>query len=220
MQIDMHYYGTYAMARAAGLSAGTCQTVATAAQFVDDNVARSNVDFRDGARIDAEATAHHVADLDNIKAEDQRRVWVPFHFLPGNEGEGYTEKLKCRKDSAVAREMIDHHLDRADRAFAEALMGIAAHVYCDTFSHYGFSGVSSRGNKVKNDSFEFGGDLDPEIRDYISGKAAGFLRYCDAKPGRVGKGNRNRVGYTIATSIPSKKLVSFSGASTRLSTLW
>ncbi len=29
-----------------------------------------------------------------------------------------------------------------------------------------------------------------------------FLRYCDAAPGRVGAGNPNRVGYTIATSIP------------------
>jgi len=33
-------------------------------------------------------------------------------------------------------------------------------------------------------------------------KGAHFLRYCDAAPGRVGTGNPNRVGYTIATSIP------------------
>jgi hypothetical protein len=34
------------------------------------------------------------------------------------------------------------------------------------------------------------------------GKNAFFLRYCDAAPGRIGAGNPNRVGYTIATSIP------------------
>lgn len=33
-------------------------------------------------------------------------------------------------------------------------------------------------------------------------KDALFLRYCDAAPGRVGVGNSDRVGYTIATSIP------------------
>ncbi len=35
-----------------------------------------------------------------------------------------------------------------------------------------------------------------------SGKDALFLRYCDAAPGRIGIGNANRVGFTIATSIP------------------
>lgn len=34
------------------------------------------------------------------------------------------------------------------------------------------------------------------------GKNALFLRYCDAAPGRIGAGNPNRAGYTIATSIP------------------
>jgi len=33
-------------------------------------------------------------------------------------------------------------------------------------------------------------------------KKALFLRYCDAAPGRIGIGNVNRCGYTIATSIP------------------
>lgn len=33
-------------------------------------------------------------------------------------------------------------------------------------------------------------------------KGAYFLRYCDPSPGLIGKGNPNRCGYTIATSIP------------------
>tara|TARA_A100001037_G_C15090499_1_gene608809 strand:+ start:218 stop:1396 length:1179 start_codon:yes stop_codon:yes gene_type:complete len=33
-------------------------------------------------------------------------------------------------------------------------------------------------------------------------KGASFLRYCDPSPGLIGKGNPNRCGYTIATSIP------------------
>ena len=185
MQIDMHYYGAYAMARAAGLEQETARVVATSAQFVDDNAARSQVSFRDGSRIDTEATAHHPVDLSNRDERDQRRVWVPFHFIPGNIGESYTERLKCRMDSAVVREMRDHHLAYADRAFAPHLLGIAAHVYADTFSHYGFSGVSSRGNRVVNDSFRFheeveGADdatakLSPEMRDYVTRKAASFF---------------------------------------------
>ena len=99
MQLDMHYHATYAMARAAGIEPNDAQIIATSAQFVDDNVARSHVTFRDGSRIDQEATAHHPIDLSNRDDRDQRRVWVPFHFIPGNEGDSYTERLKCRMDS-------------------------------------------------------------------------------------------------------------------------
>ena len=185
MQIDMHYYGTYAMARAAGINADASQIIATCAQFVDDNTAESHVSFRDGSRIDQEATAHHPINRRNLEERDQRRVWVPFHFLPGNQGEEYTERLKCRMDSEIAREMVNHYLELSDREYALHLIGIAAHVYADTFSHYGFSGVSSRRNKVKSSSFRFHEELKignmsdvkllPEIREYISKKKRNFF---------------------------------------------
>ena len=110
MQLDMHYYATYAMARAAGIEPDDARIIATSAQFVDDNVARSHVTFRDGSRIDQEATAHHPINLSNRDERDQRRVWVPFHFIPGNQGDSYTERLKCRMDSPIVRELRDHHL--------------------------------------------------------------------------------------------------------------
>lgn len=180
MQTDMHYYGTYAMARAAGLKKEVCQIIATAAQFVDDNAVAEAVQFRDAARIDVEATAHHTLDAHNVKVsrmneKDQRHIWVPFHFLPGNEGEEFTERLICRMDSPIAREMVGHHLSRAQEPFAVELMGVAAHVYADTFSHYGFSGVSSRRNKVDNGAFEFGDNLTPKMRTYVTKKAGSFF---------------------------------------------
>ena len=186
MQLDMHYYGTYAMARAAGLKQEAARITATSAQFVDDNHAANHVEFGDGVRVDKEATAHHVQNLKNLYDQDQRQVWVPFHFMPGNEGDTYTEQLKCRKDSPIVREMLDHHLTLSDRAFALQLLGIAAHVYADTFSHYGFSGVSSRGNKVNSGSFRYhekveGANepiekLSPDMRTYVIKKVNGFFK--------------------------------------------
>ena len=186
MQLDMHYYATYAMARAAGIEPDDARIIATSAQFVDDNIAQSYVEFRDGSRIDQEATAHHPINLSNRDDRDQRRVWVPFHFIPGNVGDGYTERLKCRMDSLIVRELRDHHLTYADRGFALHLLGIAAHVYADTFSHYGFSGVSSRGNRVDNSSFRFHEEvedaddttasLSPEMRRYVAEKADRFFK--------------------------------------------
>jgi len=42
MQEDMHYYGTYAMARAAGLKVKDAKVVAYAAQYVDDSTANDS----------------------------------------------------------------------------------------------------------------------------------------------------------------------------------
>lgn len=91
------------MARTAGLKPEVCKTIATSAQFVDDNAASSHIEFLDGGRVDSQATAHHVGSVSNIDAEDQRQVWVPFHFLPGNEGKSFSERLICRMDSDIVK---------------------------------------------------------------------------------------------------------------------
>ena len=173
MQKDMHYFGTYAMARAAGLAPKPCQIIATAAEFVDDNGNRETIEFPDGGRLDFIPTAHHTIDIKNLDDYDQRLIWVPFHFIPGNEGHTISERLLCRKDSAIAREMVEHNLSLAQRPFGLHLVGITAHVYADTFSHYGFSGVSSRWNKIDSSSFELG-ELVPKVRTYIGQKASRF----------------------------------------------
>ena len=54
MQIDMHFYGVYAMARAAGLDPKTARIIAHASQFVDDathNPKRVSGNNREGATL-------------------------------------------------------------------------------------------------------------------------------------------------------------------------
>lgn len=149
MQIDFHYYAVYALARAAGLNAEAARTIATCSQYVDDATEAQPLLNGEGCRFAPEVTAHAITDLrQNTNLDDQPRVWVPFHFLPGGEGGELSAKLVCRKNSAVARKMVAHALDQADKPFALELLGITAHVYADTFSHWGFSGVSSRRNRV------------------------------------------------------------------------
>ncbi|WP_421903182.1 DUF6765 family protein [Maridesulfovibrio sp.] len=176
MQKDMHYYGTYVMARAAGIGQRKAQVIASAAQFVDDNAASKGIEFKDGGALQSRATAHHWYHLSNIDTDDQRYVWVPFHFLPGNEGEKFSERLVCRKNSGIAQAMVANHLDHADKIdFSDELIGIAAHVYADTFSHYGFSGVSSRLNQIDNDSFKFH-DIPENTEKYIKKRQKKFKR--------------------------------------------
>jgi len=180
MQEDMHYYGTYAMARAAGLTAPQAGTVAMAAQYVDDSTANDSEIHSDGGMMRTVATAHTNSQAIGNAADnhvEQRQVWVPFHFFPGNQGGTLSERLQCAKDGLLAREMVQNHIRHAVAAKDEyglQLMGVTAHVYADTFSHYGFSGVSSRNNAVDSESFEF--DVkNPEMLAYINDKYGRFL---------------------------------------------
>ncbi|MFA8342358.1 MAG: DUF6765 family protein [Rhodothermaceae bacterium] len=174
MQKDMHYYGIYVLARAAGIKKETAQIIASSSQFVDDSVEKIDYDHIDGSKIKSVATAHHSIDIKNVDPVDQRYVWVPFHFLPGGKGETFTEKLICVKNSNIAIEMRDNAIANYDKEFSAELMGVTAHVYADTFAHYGFSGVSSTKNQIINDSINVE-VVNPDVKDYIEGKFKAFF---------------------------------------------
>ncbi len=180
MQEDMHYYGTYALARAAGLEVKNAKIIAYAAQYVDDSTSSDSEVHEDGGMFETIATAHtNTEAISNaiINHAEQRKVWVPFHFFPGGEGATLSEKLRCVKDGKLAQEMVKNHIRHSVSVKDEhglELMGIMAHVYADTFAHYGFSGVSSRENKVDGESFKL--DVkDEKVKAYIMGKYTGFL---------------------------------------------
>lgn len=154
MQTDMHYYGTYVMARCAGIEPDTARAIATAAEYVDDS-GRLTEKLADGMTLVSEPTAHHALEADNLARIDQRRTWVPFHFIPGNEGKSRDERLMCHKDSEIARAMVRRNVGLARERFGIPLIGITAHVYADTFAHYGFAGISTGVNHVHWGSIEF-----------------------------------------------------------------
>lgn len=151
MQKDMHFYGVYALARAAGVKDATALTIARASQFVDDATDDDVVTLQNKTTILSTMTSHQALNVVNAIPGDQWRVWVPFHFLPGNEpkdGDFY-QRMVCRKNSDPAKRMKAFALDQDNKKHWPHLIGIAAHVYADTFSHFGFTGYSCDGNKVK-----------------------------------------------------------------------
>ena len=163
MHKDMHYAGTYALAKLAGLSDDTALKIGGSAQFVDDSGDDESIyDDKTGELFASEISTRY-ADIAKYAKQrsfllnyiDQLAIWVPFHFLPGGKGNTLTQKLVCQPDSEIARAMIASHLKKAvalqegGRKWGPHLIGVAAHVYADTFAHYGFSGVSSRRNLVK-----------------------------------------------------------------------
>jgi hypothetical protein len=159
---------THVVARLAGFSAEEAGIVAHAAQFVDDATEDGTILFDNGARYARIASAHKTLDYRNFESLAASRVWIPFHFLPGNMGlpagevpDGpFINRLITIPNSSVAQDMLRATI--ADRAAPHALhrLGIAMHVYADTWAHQGFVGV----NHVVNAATDLtGADGEPDV---------------------------------------------------------
>lgn len=219
MQRDIHFYGVYALARAAGIDWDTSRTIAYASQFVDDatdeglvilpdlppNQSENVLSFQ-GRHEETESTdrrgdnrqalwsgqkgiipimtSHRPLDYSNAIPGDQWRVWVPFHFLPGNQAMSgsFLERMICRKDSEPARRMLGHALDWGCQAGNDTgswphLIGITAHVYADTFSHHGFMGMAHPWNKVKGRSLETADNQSASFIDCLMNKVEAYMAW-------------------------------------------
>lgn len=150
MQIDFHHAVTYVVARLAGLSHAEAGTIAHAAEYVDDATNSGTVRFTNGAMYERISSAHKMLDYRNFEQLANHRVWIPFHFLPGNGGlpagrepEGtFVDKLRCVPDSLVAQDMVAAAMRMRGAPWGLHRFGIAMHVYADTWAHQGFAGVS------------------------------------------------------------------------------
>ena len=186
MQLDMHFYGVYALARAAGVNPETARKIANASQYVDDALESDEFKLEDQTAVVPTMTSHKPLDYLNKVQEDQWRVWVPFHFLPGCEGNTFEEKMVCQK--AIVRDeneviikkveaangIVQHAIDHRKETYGPHLAGIIAHVYADTFAHYGFQGISSKYNKVKQGSIKL--DIkEKNVFRYVSRKFEKFF---------------------------------------------
>ena len=158
MQIDFHHTVTYVTARAAGFDHPDAEKIAYCAQYVDDAVQAGTIRFQNQALYDRSSSAHKMADYRNMKALANHRVWLPFHFLPGNDGHGpgenpgqpFVEKVVCRKDSPVARDMIAACIRDREKPFGLHRLGITMHVYADTWAHRDFAGINDNINDIGN----------------------------------------------------------------------
>jgi hypothetical protein len=175
MQMDMHFHGVYALARAAGVKPGMAKIIACASQYVDDAIENKTVILGNKAVI-ASMTSHKPIDYQNSLSIDQWNVWSSFHFLPGLEAgaQSFAAAMSCSKNSRTADSIVQFALANKAELFGPHLAGVVAHVYADTFSHYGFVGLCNEWNKVDEDSIELHVQS-RSIRGYLSSKLDSFL---------------------------------------------
>ena|SRR5438105_2402055 len=157
MQIDYHHAVTYICSRLAGMSAADATIVAHASQYVDDATNDGPLSFETGERYVRVTSAHRTLDIRaNSDVADNRLVWVPFHFLPGNDpaqpgmtaNEAFVARMVCRPNSAIAREMVLDCIRTQARPFSLHRFGIALHTYIDTWAHQGFVGMIEDFNRI------------------------------------------------------------------------
>lgn len=168
MQIDFHHGVTYVVARLAGFTDDEAGTIAYAAQYVDDATNSGVITFDSGAMYERISSAHKMLDYRNFEELANHRVWIPFHFLPGNGGRPagedpdgtFIDKLRCVPDSPVARDMVRASFAARRAPWALHRLGVTMHVYADTWAHQGFAGV----NHALNDASHIvGADGAPDL---------------------------------------------------------
>ncbi len=158
MQIDFHHTVTYVLARLAGFDKARANIIAYAAQYVDDATSTGTVYFDNKALYHRTSSAHKMLDPRNVEELANHRVWLPFHFLPGNGGKPagrnpsgqFINKIVCRPDSHVARQMVADTIVNRQRPYGLHRLGVTMHVYADTWAHQGFAGVLHPINEVEH----------------------------------------------------------------------
>lgn len=180
MQIDFHHATTYVAARLAGFNQNDADIVAHAAQYVDDATSSGPVRFTNKFLYNRISSAHRMIDTRNTRDLHNHHVWIPFHFLPGNgnldagrsPGGKVVERLICRANSPVAREMVRQAIIDRERPYGLYRLGVAMHVFADTWAHQGFAGLLDPVNEVEDaeetgDSGVFDHSLGEIINDFL-----------------------------------------------------
>ncbi|SHH76916.1 hypothetical protein SAMN02745135_02037 [Caloranaerobacter azorensis DSM 13643] len=154
MKIDFHFYTIYVLCRLAGIKHEYSKKIAYASQHTDDAKYDHELEFISGGRFQQQMSAHKFLDLGVFSKKTGYDIFLPFHFLPGIEGKDFYEKLLCRANSRTAKEMLKDTLNTLNKPYGIHRLGIALHVYADTWSHQNFHGLYKFHNKVDDIELE------------------------------------------------------------------
>lgn len=183
MQIDFHHAATYVVARLAGFTHPDAVVIAYASQYVDDSTNKGTIHFDNGTSYTRIASAHEVFDVhNNLSNVEDYQVWVPFHFLPGNNGLSadqpnpapLAQRLICTPDSPLAADMWAACHATKGQPNSLHRLGITSHVYCDTFSHQLYAGIRHDVNLTYD--IDYIHPAASDLLDRIEGLAADALK--------------------------------------------
>jgi hypothetical protein len=150
MEKDFHFYTIYVLCRANGMPPGVAKVVAYASQHTDDANDGHVLEFRNGGRFEQVLTAHKFLEPGSLSTATQYDIYLTFHFIPGNLGARFQEKLVCRRDSEIAKRMVAEPTRLQGKPYQLHRLGIALHTYADSWLHSDFSGVVTELNDIED----------------------------------------------------------------------
>lgn len=146
-----HYYVTYFLAKKNGFNDEDCETLAYSAQYVDHAIVPYRVRLANGDVYDS-GTTHHFGFWDKSQ---EHEIWMPFHFFPSGLPESQIPEANLRKDRHWSSDIVVPHSSAARKVLIAALksrnlyrVGVALHMWADTWAHQNFSGRRDDLNKV------------------------------------------------------------------------
>ena len=172
MQRDFHFYATMVLARAAGFNDKDAWIIATSSQYVDDSTEHLPIYIKvngDMLIFDPTCTSYSKINPASLDWTNQKRVWIPFHFLPGHlfrPNKSLHFSYLTIPNSAFGQFLLQQAIYEPLSNYKHRLVriGVATHTFADSFSHAGFSGRHSRSeNDVKHFSLWKNGQWDESI---------------------------------------------------------
>ena len=175
MDLDYHYGTVYVLSRWARFCAANANIIATSSQLVDDNIDDNPFSDAEEERNIAQGIKVRYSCQNvwgNVTGKGNCEVWIPFHFLPGLEGERQADKLICKKNSVLANKLRDRLLATTlDNGSFGFRLGVGLHVYADTWAHQEFAGLNNMVNVVKNLIFGKQGSTVDKMIDMVMDSA-------------------------------------------------
>lgn len=155
MQIDFHFYAIAVLARAAGFEAEEALIIGYASQYVDNatesELIRLDINGSDIKFDPVRSSYDGLAVVSSIQWSAQKRVWIPFHFLPPEPFQPETSatfSFVTEPNSTFGRMLLDAAAQAKARKHRLCATGIAMHTFADSWAHQQFSG---RQNRYEND---------------------------------------------------------------------
>lgn len=146
MEVDFHFHAMGVLARAAGFSESESLDMAYASQYVDDATEGEPITV-DTALFEPVRTAH--LGLKSFDWDVQKKVYLPFHFLPSAPQIRPNDSFVTRPNSPFARLVFAKACEEKDPGQRIIAQGIALHTLADTWAHELFTGRHNSENDVE-----------------------------------------------------------------------
>ncbi len=147
MNEEFHYYAVAVLARAAGFRHEEAVTIAYASQYVDDATESEPIGVGE-TLFEPVRTAY--LGLRATSWSVQKRIYIPFHFVPPEPILGGPANFVTRANSPLARELVKAAAREKGRAGWLCRLGVALHTYADSWAHEGFSGRLHPENDIED----------------------------------------------------------------------